>query len=92
LVEDLLNVLGGCQIDTITTEDPISPYSDVQPLLKDSNNFYGYKNSGTPTNFIRQIRIVNPVGSDDEALINVVVRWDADIDNKVDVSTLIYNY
>jgi type II secretory pathway pseudopilin PulG len=92
VVTDLSTGLVGCQIDTI--EDSILSYSDDRPLLKDiNNNFYGYKDGGAPTNFIRQIRIVNPIGSNvDEALINVLVRWDADIDNNVDVSTLIYNY
>jgi type II secretory pathway pseudopilin PulG len=92
VVGDLSDDTEGCQIDTI--EDSILSYSDDRPLLKDiNNNFYGYKDGGAPTNFIRQIRIVNPIGSNvDEALINVLVRWDADIDNNVDVSTLIYNY
>jgi type II secretory pathway pseudopilin PulG len=93
-LEDLGNCLNNlsCQIDTITGS--ILPYLDNQPLHKDPiNNFYGYETGGTKTNFIRKINITKKEINDfNEALINVVVRWDSDENNKVDVSTLIFNY
>jgi hypothetical protein len=36
---------------------------------------------------------MNPYGNNsDEALIDVIVTWGSDTDNKVDVKGLIYNY
>ncbi len=83
-----------CAVDT--KYDSIGEiFEDETKVLKKEKDiegkfqFYGYF-TGEDTNFTRSINIKKI--SDDEALINVVVRWDADIDNKVDVSTLIYNY
>jgi type II secretory pathway pseudopilin PulG len=68
---------------------------DEDKLIKrqvsgDDFEFYGY-DSGEDTSFKRKVNIQERI-SGEEAIINVVVRWDDDEKNKVDVSTLIYNY
>lgn len=88
----------GCQIDTIASAGSgvIKPYSENPEgqLSKDPNTgFYGF--DGEPTNFNRQIKItLNPYKdtnpNPNEAKINVIVSW-GEGENKVDVSTLIYN-
>jgi len=81
-----------CRVDTIASGGVglISPDSGSPKILyKDSNNFYGY-NGTVETNFTRKV-IITKV-SDIEAKLNVVVQWGTDVDNKVDVTTLIYNY
>ena len=49
--------------------------------------FYGY-NSGVETNFIRTVNIIRV---DQKATITVKVAWGPDDDEKVEISTLIYN-
>jgi prepilin-type N-terminal cleavage/methylation domain-containing protein len=72
-------------------------YEDEAKLIKKEKGadskfeFYGYE-TGDETSFTRSVNIKRSTTNLDEALINVKVRWDADLDNKVDVYTLIYNY
>jgi type II secretory pathway pseudopilin PulG len=91
----------GCQIDTVLNSDDISddifPYSASSFLKKGEEDdffagFYQYE-EGTETTFTRQIKVqkIN-VGSDKYAKVNVIVRWNDDPENKVDVTALIFNY
>ena len=98
---DWLEGLGNCLNSNICAVD--TKYESIGRIIeletqvlkreKDINDkfeFYGY-DTGDETSFTRSVNIQEII-LDQEALINVVVRWDDDTDNKVDVSTLIYNY
>lgn len=85
-----------CQIDTVTGTDAVG---DVKPCvgiicdnlkLKDKT-FYGFE--GINTDFNRKISIkLNPNGNADEALVQVIVTWGSNVDNKIELYSLIYNY
>lgn len=84
----------GCQIDTnIGNGDGQTEAYSASSFLKKEGSFYGFSGN-TVTNFSRQVKImIDPnENNSDEALIRVTVSWGGDVNNKVTVNTLIYNY
>jgi type II secretory pathway pseudopilin PulG len=80
-----------CQIDTVVDlgVGQIIPFTDSPNGILSKNTtdvFYGFQ--GTPTNFKREINIVEE--NNVKALITVKVSWGGVSDN-VEVKTLIYN-
>ena len=82
--------LNYCAIDTVTTGPSVITNED-NVLNKDTYGFYSY-DTGDSTNFTRKINIkLQEIdGSNDQALITVIVSWGG-TDNQVIVKTLIYN-
>lgn len=83
-----------CKIDTVINAgagEILSENYTNPAYLKKKDDFYGYDIAGTPTNFTRKIQIIEKEAGV-SALIKVIVGWNNDEDNKVEVNTIIYNF
>lgn len=82
-----------CHIDTINNDIENGP--GVVLKMDSVNGFYGYKDSWNDTDFSRKISIkLDPNNNNniDEALVQITVSWGSDLDNKVELYSLIYNH
>lgn len=68
-----------CYIDVASTADEdeiVVSCNGACPNLKLKDNVYGYDYSGSPTPFIRTVKITSPVDkNDDEAQVDVTMTW-----------------
>jgi type II secretory pathway pseudopilin PulG len=85
-----------CHIDTIDTSNSIKSGDGGALKIDTVNGFYGYGSDvgWEETDFTRKISIkLDPNGDNiDEALVEITVSWGSDMDNKVELYSLIYNY